>query len=83
MVYEEIFFLNVFCTFETRHITILGQGEGAHIVLVNNIGLNFVTLGLEELLCVQIMSLDLSYSPIISLLVELLNGICFVLLTNL
>jgi hypothetical protein len=49
VVYEEIFFLNVFCTFETRHITILGQGEGAHIVLVNNVDLNFVTLGLKEL----------------------------------
>ena len=46
VVYEEIFCLNVFCTFGTRHITILGQGEGAHIVLVNNVGLNILTLGL-------------------------------------
>ncbi len=38
------------CTFGTRHITILGQGEGAHIVLVNNVGLNIITLGLKELM---------------------------------
>jgi hypothetical protein len=48
VAYEEIFFLNVFYMFGARHITILGQGEGAHIVLVNNVGLNIKTLGLEE-----------------------------------
>ena len=49
--YEEFCSLNVFCKFGTRHINILGQGEGAHIVLVNNFGLNFVSLGLKELMC--------------------------------
>ena len=38
-------------TFGTRHITHLGQGEGAHIVLINNVGLNIRTLGLEKLMC--------------------------------
>ena len=49
MTNEEVFCLDMFGSFRTGDIAILCQRKSAHIVLVDNIGLDFLALGFEEL----------------------------------
>ncbi len=50
MTNEEVFCFDMFGPFRTGDIAILRQRKSAHIVLVDNIGLDFVALvGFEEL----------------------------------
>ncbi len=48
MVNKETFCLDVFGTFRARNISILCQGESAHVVLVYNICLNLVALSFKK-----------------------------------
>jgi hypothetical protein len=50
MTNEEVFCYDMFLgPFRTGDIAILRQRKSAHIVLVDDIGLDFVALGFEEL----------------------------------
>ena len=49
MLDEEIVGFDVFCSFGARNVAIFLKRKSAHVVLVNNVGLNIITLGLEEL----------------------------------
>jgi hypothetical protein len=49
MTNEEVFCFDMFGPFRTGDITILCQRKSAHIVLVDDICLDFVALGFEEL----------------------------------
>ena len=49
MTNEEVFCFDMFGPFRTGDIAILCQRKSAHIVLVDNIGLDFLALGFEEL----------------------------------
>ena len=77
MTNEEVFCFDMFGPFRTGDVAILCQRKSAHIVLVDDIGLDFVALGFKELSRPE--EQILSYRPMISLLQELLDRIlCFV-----
>ncbi len=48
MTNEEVFGFNMFGPFRTGDISIFRQRKSTHIVSVDNIGFDFVALGLEE-----------------------------------
>ena len=49
MTNEKVFCLDVFGAFRTGDISVFSQGKSAHIVLIDDVGFDFVTLGFEEL----------------------------------
>lgn len=46
----QILGLDMFCPLGAGNVPILGKGKGTHVVLVNDIGRDGVTLSLEEML---------------------------------
>ena len=46
---KEIFCLNMLCPFGAGNVAIFSQGKGAHVVLIYDVCVDFVTLGFEEL----------------------------------
>ena len=48
MTNEEVFGFNMFGPFRTGDISIFCQRKSTHIVLVDNIGFDFIALGFEE-----------------------------------
>jgi hypothetical protein len=46
---KEIFRLNIFGPFGAGNVAIYSQGEGAHVVLIDDVYVDLVTLGFEEL----------------------------------
>ena len=46
---KELFGFDVFRMLGAGNIAVFGQGKGAHIVLVDDVGLDFVSLGFKEL----------------------------------
>jgi hypothetical protein len=49
MTDEKILGFDMFSTFGAGDVSILGEGKCAHVVLIHYIGVNVITLGLEEL----------------------------------
>jgi hypothetical protein len=49
MTDEKILGFDMFSTFGAGDISILGEGKCAHVVLIHYIGVNLISLGLEEL----------------------------------
>ena len=46
---EEVFCFDVFGSFRTGDISVFGQGKSTHIVLIDDVGVDFVALGFKEL----------------------------------
>ena len=46
---EEIFCFDVFSAFGARDMTIFGKRKSAHVVLVDDVSVDFITVGLEEM----------------------------------
>jgi hypothetical protein len=51
MTNEKVFCLDVFGAFRTGDISVFSQGKSAHIVLIDDVGFDFVTLGFEKMTC--------------------------------
>ena len=51
MTNKKIFCLDVFGAFRTGDIAVFSQGKSAHIVLIDDVGFDFVALGFEEMTC--------------------------------
>jgi len=49
MTNEEVFGFNMFGPFRTGDISIVCQRKSTHIVLIDDIGVNFIALGFKEL----------------------------------
>jgi hypothetical protein len=49
MTNEEVFGFDVLGAFRTGDIAVFSQGKSAHIVLINDVGFDFVTLGFKEM----------------------------------
>ena len=49
MTNKEVFGFNMFGPFRTGDIAIFCQRKSAHIVLIDDVGIDFVALGFEEL----------------------------------
>jgi len=49
MTNEEVFGFNMFGPFRTGDIAIFRQRKSAHIVLIDDVGVDFVALGFKEL----------------------------------
>ncbi len=47
----KVFGFNVFSSFGTGDVTVLGKGKGAHIILEDDIGRDRITLSLKEIAC--------------------------------
>ena len=53
MTNEEVFGFNMFGPIRTGDIAIFCQRKSAHIVLIDDVGVDFVALGFEELSCLE------------------------------
>ena len=51
MTNEEVFCFDVLGSFRTGDISVFGQGKSTHIVLIDDVGFDFVALGFKELTC--------------------------------
>ncbi len=49
MTNEEVFCIDVLGSFRTGDITVFSQGKSTHIVLIDDVGFDFVALGFKEL----------------------------------
>jgi hypothetical protein len=48
---KEEFGMNVFCVTSAGCTSIFAEGEGTHVVLINDVRLDIITLGFNEIAC--------------------------------